>query len=251
MAVSLIYPFFKMAEIRKKYMAILKRKMVEKKMGEWIRNGRIIKQYRSELQAHKHETLGKFEQLQRKFKLEYPSIQSNKHYEIHVPNFNFMANFKYFPEFCATEITRIFNLENSNTHIIYVCPFELSVDTINYYFKIMELEEIELYNDRVTFLELEDLKLTDYALPKNLNTSSRLFYNSKALRKLMRKIQSVPAYFVTSYPSEVDINLAVHLSIPILSGNFIKINPLRSALNSNTLMTESLPAMAALRIQPR
>lgn len=50
-----------------------------------------------------------------------------------------MSRFKYFEEFCATEITRIFNLENSNTNIIYVSPFELNVDTINYYFKIMEL----------------------------------------------------------------------------------------------------------------
>lgn len=65
-----------------------------------------------------------------------------------------MNKFKYFEEFCCTEITRIFNLENNNTNIIYVSPFELNVETINYYFKIMELEEIENYSERVTFLEL-------------------------------------------------------------------------------------------------
>ena len=50
-----------------------------------------------------------------------------------------MHNFKYFQDFCTTEITRIFNLENPNTNIIYVCPFRLNLETINYYFKIMEL----------------------------------------------------------------------------------------------------------------
>ena len=57
-----------------------------------------------------------------------------------------------------------------------------------------------MYNDRVTFLELEDLK-SSVTLPSFLNTSAKLYYNSKALRKLKRKILGCPAYFVTNYPN--------------------------------------------------
>ena len=118
-------------------------------------------------------------------------------------------------------------------------PFELNVETINYYFKIMELEEIENYSERVTFLELEDIT-SKIKLPPSMNTSQKLYFNSKALRKLTRKVQGVPAYFVTNYPSEIDIKLSVHLGIPIYSGDFHKINPLRSALHSERLLFQGV-----------
>jgi hypothetical protein len=51
-----------------------------------------------------------------------------------------------------TQITRIFNIRNSNKHIIYILPFALDEETINYYYKIMELEEIPNYKERVTFI---------------------------------------------------------------------------------------------------
>ncbi len=66
-----------------------------------------------------------------------------------------------------------------------------------------------------------------------MNSSQKLYFNSKALRKLKNKIEGVPAYFVINYPSEVDIKLSVFLGIPIYSGNFHNINPIRSALSSS------------------
>ena len=86
------------------------------------------------------------------------------------------------------EITRIFNLDNPQTDLIYICPWEISVETINYYFKIMELEEIESYQDRVTFLELNGPE-NKVKLPSRLNTSAKLYYNTKALQKLKKKIK--------------------------------------------------------------
>jgi len=50
------------------------------------------------------------------------------------------------------QITRIFNLKNVNKHIIYVLPYALDEETINYYYKIMELEEIPNYKERVSFI---------------------------------------------------------------------------------------------------
>jgi hypothetical protein len=65
-----------------------------------------------------------------------------------------------------------------------------------------------------------------------MNTSQKLYFNSKALRKLKRKIEGVPAYFVTNYPSEIDIKLSVYLGVPIYTGNFHQINPIRSELST-------------------
>ena len=83
----------------------------------------------------------------------------------------------------------------------------------------MELEEIPNYKERVTFTEVDPhLNFT----PK-LNVSTKLYYNSKTLRKLKKKIKDFPAYLVISYPSLVDVKLSTYLNIPILGGNLIKL----------------------------
>lgn len=102
----------------------------------------------------------------------------------------------------------------------------------------------------MTFLELEDIT-SKIKLPPSMNTSQRLYFNSKALRKLRRKIENVPAYFVTNYPSEIDIKLSVHLGVPIYSGDFHKINPVRSALHSERLLFQGIEPTPCLPIEPK
>lgn len=41
------------------------------------------------------------------------------------------------------QMLRIFNLNDPNVDIIYVTPYPISDDIINYYYKIGELGEIE------------------------------------------------------------------------------------------------------------
>lgn len=117
------------------------------------------------------------------------------------------------------QITRIFQLRNPNKHIVYLLPFAIDEETINYYYKIMELEEIPNYKERVSFIEVDpQLDFTS-----RLNVSSKLYYNSKAIRKLKKKIKDFPTYLVISYPSLVDVKLSAYLNLPILGGNLIKL----------------------------
>ncbi len=83
----------------------------------------------------------------------------------------------------------------------------------------MELEEIPNYKERVSFIEVDP----QLSFTSRLNVSTKLYYNSKAIRKLKKKIKDFAAYFVISYPSLVDVKLSAYLSIPILGGNLIKL----------------------------
>ncbi len=82
----------------------------------------------------------------------------------------------------------------------------------------MELEQIPNYKERVTFVCTDSNKF----LKSNIKVSSKLYYNSQAIKKIKRKIKDYPAYFVTSYPSLVDVNLSTYLKIPIFTGNLIE-----------------------------
>lgn len=81
----------------------------------------------------------------------YTKIQEEKHYEIHVINESLEGKEGY-RECLNVQITRIFQLRNPNKHIVYLLPFPIDEETINYYYKIMELEEIPNYKERVSFI---------------------------------------------------------------------------------------------------
>jgi hypothetical protein len=42
-------------------------------------------------------------------------------------------------------------------------------------------------------------------LQTQMGVSSKLYFNSKSLRKLKKKIKDYPAYFMVSYPSKIDV----------------------------------------------
>lgn len=52
-----------------------------------------------------------------------------------------------------------------------------------------------------------------------MDISHKLYYNSEAIKKLKKKVKDAPAYFLISYPLEVNIKISAYLNIPILSGN--------------------------------
>jgi len=58
-----------------------------------------------------------------------------------------------------------------------------------------------------------------YANIKDIST--KLYYNSKVLRKLKKKIKEAAAYMVVSYPNYTDVKLSAFLNIPIFGGNLI------------------------------
>ena len=60
-------------------MQILHRKRIESKIKEWIKNGIAVKKYRQSLKTHLEEVKRKFEEQQKAFRLNYPTIQSSKH----------------------------------------------------------------------------------------------------------------------------------------------------------------------------
>jgi hypothetical protein len=165
----------------------------------------------------------------------YTKIQEEKHYEIHVINESLEGKEAY-RECLNVQITRIFQLRNPNKHIVYLLPFPIDEETINYYYKIMELEEIPNYKERVSFIEVDP----QVNFTSRLNVSTKLYYNSKAIRKLKKKIKDFAAYFVISYPSLVDIKLSAYLNIPILGGNLIKLLDLQKRTSLDQFKFDTL-----------
>jgi hypothetical protein len=99
----------------------------------------------------------------------------------------------------------------------------LAEETKNYYYKIMELEEIPNFRDRVTFLNVNNHSSFS---SDNFTASQKLYYDSKLVRQIKSLIGHSRAYFRISYPSYTDIRMSAFFQIPIFTGDLLKLMPI-------------------------
>lgn len=57
-----------------------------------------------------------------------------------------------FPQRENTQITRIFNLKDPLVHIIYISPYDLPSELIDYFYKILNLGDITDCKNRLHFV---------------------------------------------------------------------------------------------------
>lgn len=84
------------------------------------------------------------------------------------------------------QITRIFGLRDPLVEIIYIAPFDLSSEILNYYYKILELNGIADYKDRIHFIWPEEY----LRFPSHFSTSRLLLYSPKAMSRIKKLIKN-------------------------------------------------------------
>ena len=107
-----------------------------------------------------------------------------------------------------TEITRIFHLK-PEVSIVYVSPIAMSEETVNYYYKILELGEVEGFRERVRFVECER---NGYFDGETLNR--RLYYSSRTLREIKGLIKGGQAVVVPGEMCEAAWYVVAALGTP-------------------------------------
>lgn len=164
---------------------------------------------------------------------------------MHVPNCRYDITREELTQKLNVEITRIFSVRDPNLNVVYVCPFALTNDITNYYYKILELGEVTNYRDRITFVESDPRNFYRH----RFENSKKLYYSTEPLRKIRQIVGSCPAYLVTSYPLEEDCMLALYLKMPLLS-NYHIAQSLNLRESSILKFKElELPVIDSLRIE--
>ncbi|EGR31565.1 IQ calmodulin-binding motif family protein, putative [Ichthyophthirius multifiliis] len=158
--------------------------------------------------------------IQKDFKKNFKQIFSNKRIEIHLNSLSIsqfqkmtMENYKQKQNL---QISRIFAIKDPNVEIIYISPYQIQQEIINYYFKILELGECIDFKDKIHFIYPENLNI----YPETFSTSKLIFYCPKALNKIKQIIQGKQAILIPGKPSQEDIQLGIFFQIPIFSGPF-------------------------------
>ena len=177
------------------------------------------KQTKSTIKSKNQQELEEYYLLAETLKSNWKHIKLNKRIEIHVNSCSFedtkRLTMEKFLQRQNNQIARIFNLRDPLVEIIYVCPFDLPAEIINYYHKVLDLGEIHDYKERLHFVWPEN----HVNFPSHFSTSRLLLYSPKALKRIRTLTKGKPAFLIPGYPSNDDIKLAFELKIPIFSGD--------------------------------
>jgi len=201
----------------------LKRKKQREKMVHRIQQcWKIYKLYmktKKTIKVNFSEFMDDYGQILKKFKKEWPDIKGIERVELHLNSFSYSEDqrltMENFLQRANTQISRIFSCKDNLIEIIYITPIELDEEIINYYSKVLQISELVAFKDRVHFLYPEGSKY----LPYTFSTSKKLLFSPQALKTIKKIIGLKPAYIITGYPGENDLNIAKHLKIPCFCGN--------------------------------
>jgi len=176
------------------------------------------KQFKEKIAQKFKEELDAWKQMMQEFKANWNDIKKKRRVEIHINSISIAEmkrmSMEKFMQRENLQITRLFALKNPLVDIIYVCPFDLNQDIINYYTKVLEIGNIEHPETRFTII----LPDKAHKLPCYMSTSTLLLYSPKTVKKIRILAKGKPAYIVPGIVSQDDIKLSIALGMPILSG---------------------------------
>ena len=186
------------------------------------RNFRVFLRYKhtkSLIKQRNLQEISHYFSLASDFKSNWPQIKLNKRIEIHINSFSFEESrrltMEKFLQRQNNQITRLFNIKDPLVEIIYISPFDLPAEIINYYHKVLSLGEINDFKDRIHFIWPEN----HINFPSHFSTSRLLLYSPKALKRIQALIKGKTAFIVPGFPSNDDIKLAARLGIAIFAGD--------------------------------
>ncbi|CAD8077422.1 unnamed protein product [Paramecium primaurelia] len=218
MAATKISALFRGFKARKNYQRL--KVMVEKVIiiQRSIRVSLFRKKVQKQIIKNNNLMLERFKNRQNVFKEEWPYLKLQQRFEIHLNSFSFeeikRLSMDKFPQRQNTQITRIFNLQDPLVHIIYIAPYDLPSELIDYFYKILNLGDISDCKNRLYFVWPENHNIFN----NHMGLSQLLYYSPRALKRIKSLIRGQSAYIVPGVCSNDDIKISDILNIPIFSG---------------------------------
>lgn len=126
-------------------------------------------------------------------------------------------------------------LKDDNISIIYVSPYKLNENIINYYIKLLKLKDIKDIESRLCFVYPEN----NDRFPDFFSLSSLLLYSPHCLQFIRNYIKDSISYIVPNYLGPEDKSLAMTLKLPILSADPTKCLIYTSKSGSKRIFTLS------------
>src|SRR5688572_14028015 len=95
---------------------------------------------------------------------------------------------------------------DENVDVIYVAPFQLDDEAIEYFIKLLQVRGIKNVTQRFHIIYPENYMLFDKS---NISLSSLLLYSPKALKRIKMLTKGKIAYIIPGFVGPEDLKLAI------------------------------------------
>lgn len=161
-----------------------------------------------------------FEALRRELVAGWPSIKSGRRVEVHVPSLSVGEHLRLSVARLGVlqnlQMSRVCALLNADVDVVYVSPFALPAEVVQYYERLLGLRGIAdaASSPRLKIVVPENAG----RFPQHMALASTLLYSPKALRSIARFVRgrACPAYLVPGHIGEQDRQLALRLGLPLM-----------------------------------
>ena len=155
------------------------------------------------------ETMGQFIK-------EWPNIKQNRRIILHLPSLSYPAfqtqTFPFYRCFQAGQLPRLIDLADPNVEIVFICPYQLEAEALQYYFKVLRRAGVQDPESRVLILVPELVK----RLPGHLSLTRMVLMSSKLMKCLASVVKGKCAYIVPGVVGQEELTLAAKLNLPLL-----------------------------------
>lgn len=177
---------------------------------------RIINISKSLIQDKLNKDMEQWQLMMNSFRENWQEIKHSKRVEIHINSLSYDSDvnctISKYTERQNNQMSRLIRLRDPNIEIIYISPYVIPEDVVNFYFSILKTIGISDVKERVHFVVPD----TNKSLPPNFNLASLLFYSTSACKKIMNIIKDKNHYIVPGAPSTADMRLSLYIESPIL-----------------------------------
>lgn len=157
-----------------------------------------------------------FTDLMRSFCSNWDKIRMQRRTIIHIPSISIDSRQRMKTEQFSIQqnlqLQRLCAVIDENVELIYICPFELTDDIVQYYMKLLQLGGISDAAARIKLICPENAS----RFPSHFSLSSVVLYSPRTLNRLSRCIRGRNAYMVPGFPGLEDKRVATILGVPIL-----------------------------------
>lgn len=110
-------------------------------------------------------------------------------------------------------IARLCDVKDPTVDVIYVAPFHMHDETIQYWQRVLQIGGVKRTRSRFTVVVPENLD----RFPRHMSLAQVLLYSPRALNKIRNLVGSQDAYIVPGAVNDNTERLALELQIPLLA----------------------------------
>ncbi|KAJ9461415.1 hypothetical protein DIPPA_25769 [Diplonema papillatum] len=144
------------------------------------------------------------------------SIRSGKRTIIHIPSLSYTveqcANMPFYNCFQSAQLMRLLDLVDENVEVIYISPFPLEPEALQYYVRLLQLAGVEDVASRLHLLVPENAK----RLPNGFSLMKSTLCSQRLLKLLGSLTKGKNCYVVPGVVGQEELRFACQLQLPML-----------------------------------